>query len=201
MAPLLFWIALLPALGVLALVLVVALCRHWRPALRNALINSALALGLAYLLLGPFGWLMFPGVLAFFLAVGSLLHASELKAHGAPPRYLRLYPTRGLPLLLVFCLVSVAAQRAFTWRLQAQTQVATQISVPELMTIAQASPQASTYLRTYFAQQGREEIAPKDLIAVCGSVLRYAESDQVQASLTEPANRICRASHTYSRAR
>ena len=189
-------------IGAIALVVVFGVSRHWRTALLNALINATLTVGLAYLLLlGTLGivtWALYPGVLAVFLAAGSKSHATDLANLNKPPQYVRLYPTNKLSLLLTVCFAVVAAQRACVWRDEAELEVSKLVDPMAVLDVAEKSPRARAYMKEYFAQNRREEIASKDLIQVCGSVLRLAELDGARATLPHPADQICRSSNTYS---
>lgn len=187
--------------GAVALTAVFA-SAHWRVALRNALINATVAVGCAYLLLantlGVLTLVAFPGVLAAFIAAGSWSHARTLAGGDVPPRYVRLYPVSNVSLLLVVCLAGAALQRACAWREEAELEVSKLIDPIEVLNLAQNSPRARAYVDSYLARNRTKEIASRDLIQVCGSVLRLAESDGARATLPHPADRICRSSQTYN---
>ena len=187
-------------LGSVALVVVIKKAVHWRYVLRDSLINMALGLGFAFLILPQYWYLLLalgPGALAGAIAYGSYSHASALESLHAPPQYLRLYPRNTKVLLAIGLLVIIAIQQVFAWRKQTEIQVARLIDASAVMTLADRSPRARKYLAQYFTKHSRSTISEDHLIDVCGVVVRLAESDGVQTALPYPAEKICRSSPTY----
>lgn len=193
------FIALLLGIGALAVVFVRS--THWRIVLPNALINTALAftfMGLFFPIWASLLLLsLYPGVLAAAIGLASAAHSSYLASINEPPQYVRIYPTNSVTLLLVAGVVLLGLQRAWAWREQSEAEVRALIDSAAVLAVAERSPSARQYMTTYFAKHRRASIADNDLIHVCGSVFRLAESDGVSVSAPFETGKICRTSPSY----
>jgi hypothetical protein len=189
------------AAGCIALAVVICKSRHWRYVLSDALLNTALLVGSALLVShgSRFAVLLLvlvPSVLATVIAISSRAHSQRLLNLDAPPKYIRLYPTKPRTLVLMSLLMLIAIQQLVEWRERTDIQTAKLLDVAAIEAVASRSPNASSYLAAFKSKNGAQ-LNGKDLIEACGTVIRLAERDAVQVMLPHPTGSICRSAASY----
>jgi hypothetical protein len=191
------------AAGCIALAVVIRTSRHLRYVLSDAVLNTALFMGSAFLVSYRSSFTAFllplvPSVLATAIAISSWGQSQRLLNLDAPPKYIRLYPTKPRTIVLMGLLTLIAIQQLVEWRERTDIQTAKLLDVAAIEAVASRSPNASSYL-TAFKRKNGAQLSGKNLIEACGGVVRLAESDAVQVLLPHPTGSICRSAASYGK--